>query len=77
MEFQVQDVYLIYARLIVHIMLNIAYPKDYILYAINIWDNIIVLEPSIFFCDLWQMCDTMSYYMTVCDIMLTLTLSPK
>ena len=31
MEFQVQSIYLIYARLVIHAILNLAYPKEYIL----------------------------------------------
>jgi len=50
MEFLVQNVYLIYTWLIVHTTLNLAYPKDiYILYTIDIWADIIVLEPSTIF----------------------------
>ena len=51
-EFQVQSVYLIYAKLLVHAILTLVYPKDYILHAVNIWDNIIILEFSISFYDM-------------------------
>jgi len=32
MEFQVQSIYLIYAGLMVYATLNLAYPKEYILF---------------------------------------------
>jgi len=32
MEFQVQNVYLIYIGLIVHATLNLTYPKEYVYY---------------------------------------------
>jgi len=34
MEFQVQNVYLIYIGLMVHAILNIAYPKEYVYYML-------------------------------------------
>ena len=34
MEFQVQSVYLIYARLLVHTTLTLAYSKDYVYYIL-------------------------------------------
>ena len=37
MEFQVQSVYLIYARLLVHTILTLAYSKDYIYYILLIY----------------------------------------
>ena len=50
MEFQVQSVYLIYTRLLVHAILILTYPKDYTYYMLLIY-SVIVLESSIFFCD--------------------------
>ena len=50
MEFQVQSVYLIYIRLLVHVTLILIYPKSYTYYMLLIY-SIIVLESSIFFCD--------------------------
>jgi len=45
-EFQVQSIYFIYTRLIVHTTLNLAYFKEYVL---NMLYGIIILEPFISF----------------------------
>ena len=58
MEFQVQSVYLIYTRLLVYTTLILAYPKSHILHVIDIWDNTIVSEPSMFFCVTFDRCVT-------------------
>jgi len=59
-EFQVQSIYLIYARLLVYAILILVYSKEYILHAIDIWDDIIVPELSIVF---YMIC----YHVIVCD----------
>ena len=74
MEFQVQSVYLIYTRLLVHAILILTYPKDYTYYMLLIY-SVIVLESSIFFCDTW-LCDNDIVTVT-CNIMLTLSLKSK
>jgi len=51
MEFQLQSVCLSYIHLANGLCYtNLAYPKEtYILYTIDIWNNIIILESSIMF----------------------------
>ena len=39
-KFQVQSVYLIYTRLIVYAILNLAYPKEYVYYILLIYSII-------------------------------------
>ena len=58
MEYQVQSVY---TKLIVYIILNLVYLKEYI---VNMLYVIIILEPFMFFC-------------MICDIMLTPNLKSK
>ena len=36
MEFQLQSVYLIYTWLMVHVILNLVYPKEYIYYMLHV-----------------------------------------
>ena len=60
MEFQVQSIYLIYIRLIVYIILNLVYLKEYVYYILLICSMIFLLpEPSLIFC---MICD----FVTLC-----------
>ena len=51
----------------VHTIWNLAYSKGYILYAINMWYDIIVLKSSMSFCDMWLYdckCDSIMWPVT-------------
>ena len=80
MEFQVQDVYFIYTWLLMHTKLNLAYSKRYIYYILLIYNMILLfwnlLQPFMIYdcvtmivnvsCDMWPMCDTISYCVISC-----------
>jgi len=52
----------------IHLTNSLCYTKP-ILYAINMWYNIIIPESSIFFCDIW-LCDYDMWYCDMtCDIL--------
>ena len=43
MEFQVQSVYLVYTRLMVYTILNLAYPKKHMYYILLIYTIIFII----------------------------------
>jgi len=72
MEFQVQSIYLIYAGLIVCAILNIAYPKEYVLFIKLIYNKYTIWYYCfrIFYVllyNIWYICDTVLCCVTVCD----------
>ena len=80
-EFLVQCIYLIYARLIVYTTWVLAYFEDYIYYILLIYD-ITSLFWNLLCPSVWQLHVThvtwcVTVITVICDIVLTLTLSPK